>query len=283
MRNLHDHKSALGINTATFGYRSPIEATIDLCASRGVGALTPWASELKGGNIAAVARRIQAANMAVPALCRSEYLTAGNAESREKAVAANCRMLDMAAELGAQSLVMVVGGLAENSRNLEQSRAHALKGLEQLLPHARDVGVNLALEPLHPMTTADRSCLNTISQAVDWCELLDPDGAGGIGIAVDVYHVWWDPALEASIAGAGGRGRILGFHVSDWLQDTRDLVLDRGMMGDGVIDVRGIRGMVEDGGFAGCVDVEIFSAERWWKTSESETLDMCLERLLSMC
>ena len=283
MRNLHDHKNALGINTATFGYRSPIEATIGLCASRGVGALTPWASELLGKNIAAVASRIRAAKMTVPALCRSEYLTAGSAEDRQKAVDANRRMLDMAAELGAQSLIMVVGGLAENSRDLEQSRAHALKGLERLLPHARDLGVNLALEPLHPMTTADRSCLNTISQAGDWCELLDPDGAGGIGIAVDVYHVWWDPTLEASIAGAGARGRVLGFHVSDWLLDTRDLVLDRGMMGDGVIDVRGIRAMVEDGGFAGCVDVEIFSAERWWKTPESETLDVCLERLLSVC
>ncbi len=283
MRTLQEHPEALGINTATFGYRSPIEAIIDLCASRGLGALTPWARELEGRNLSAIARRIREAGMTVPALCRSEYLTPDSETDRRKAVDANRRLLDMAAELGAASLVMVVGGLAENSRDLDRARARALEGLDQILPHARSVGVSLALEPLHPMTTADRSCLNTLAQATDWCATLDPDRRGGVGVAVDVYHVWWDPALPESVARAGALGRLIGFHVSDWLADTRDLVLDRGMMGDGVIDLRGLRALAEQHGFSGCVEVEIFSAARWWKTPEAVTLDTCLTRLRSVC
>jgi sugar phosphate isomerase/epimerase len=133
------------------------------------------------------------------------------------------------------------------------------------------------------MTAADRSCLNTLAQALDWCDLIDPDRRGGLGVIVDAYHVWWDPDLAAGIARACREGRVLGLQVSDWLRDTRDLVTDRGMMGDGVIDLRRLRPWLEDAGYAGPVEVEIFSSANWWTRAEEEVLDVCLERLLTAC
>ncbi len=136
------------------------------------------------------------------------------------------------------------------------------QGIRQLLPHSKDVGVPIALEPLHPMTAADRSCLCTLRQALDWCDELDPDGEFGLGVAVDVYHVWWDPDLASQILRAGKR--ILAFHVSDWLVPTTDLVNDRGMPGDGVINIPSIRRLVENAGFNGAIELEIFSPY-WWQ------------------
>ena len=138
------------------------------------------------------------------------------------------------------------------------ARQQARDGIAAVLPHARAAGVPLAIEPLHPMYAADRCCISTLGQANDLCAELDPDGRGGLGVAIDVYHVFWDPELEHEIARAGAAGRILAFHVCDWLVPTRDLLLDRGMMGDGVIDIRG-SGLVEAAGYAGMIEVEIFS------------------------
>jgi sugar phosphate isomerase/epimerase len=131
----------------------------------------------------------------------------------------------------------------------------------------------LAIEPLHPMTAADRCVVTTLDQALDLCDDL------GVGVAVDVYHVWWDPALKSAIARAGPR--ILTYHVCDWLVPTTDLVADRGMMGDGIIDLRGIRAMVEAAGYAGHCDVEIFSARNWWTRNPAEVLRVCVERYRS--
>jgi sugar phosphate isomerase/epimerase len=147
-----------------------------------------------------------------------------------------------------------------------------------LLPHAKSCGVKLALEPLHPVYAADRSCLSLLSEALDMCEAVegvvdDP----WLGVCIDVYHVWWDPNLRRDIARA--RGRILGFHVCDWLVPTVDVLNDRGMMGDGVIDVPAIRAQVEAAGFSGFTEVEIFSAANWWKRPMDETLAVCRERL----
>jgi sugar phosphate isomerase/epimerase len=139
--------------------------------------------------------------------------------------------------------------------------------------------VKLGLEPLHPMYAADRACVNTMRHANDLCDALGE----GIGILIDVYHVWWDPHLEGEIARAGRAKRILGFHVCDWLVPTRDFLTDRGMMGDGVIDIRGIRRMVEDAGYAGAVEAEIFSAENWWKRDPAEVIDVCRERFATVC
>jgi sugar phosphate isomerase/epimerase len=148
-----------------------------------------------------------------------------------------------------------------------------------MLEHARKAGVRIGLEPLHPMYAADRACVNTMRHANDLCDALGE----GIGILVDVYHVWWDPHLAPEIARAGAAGRILGFHACDWLVPTRDFLTDRGMMGDGVIDIPRIRGMVEAAGYGGFVEVEIFSAENWWKRDPAEVIDTCMQRFASAC
>jgi sugar phosphate isomerase/epimerase len=134
----------------------------------------------------------------------------------------------------------------------------------------------LAIEPLHPMYVADRACINTLAQALDLCDRLDPQRTGALGVAVDVYHLWWDPDLLAQIRRAG-RERILAFHICDWLVPTTDLLNDRGMMGDGVIDIPAIRAAVEAAGFAGYAEAEIFS-RRWWSRPMEEVLRICIER-----
>ena len=150
-------------------------------------------------------------------------------------------------------------------------------GIAASLDYARSVGLPLAIEPLHPMQAAERACVNTLEQALDLCDLLDPSRTGALGVAVDVYHVWWDPKLDGQIARAG-RERLLAFHVCDWLTPTRDLLNDRGMMGDGVIDIRRIRGWMEAAGYAGFSEVEIFSAADWWQRPGEEVLDTCIAR-----
>jgi len=160
---------------------------------------------------------------------------------------------------------MVVGGLPDGSRDLIGARTHVAEALATLLPEARAAGVTLALEPLHPMTCADRSVLSTLGQALALCDALGE----GTGVAVDVYHVWWDPGLPAQIARAGGR--IAAFHICDWLVPTTDLVFDRGLMGDGVIDIGAIQAMVEATGYTGHAECEILS-RRWWSADPDDML-----------
>ena len=151
------------------------------------------------------------------------------------------------------------------------------EGLAAVLPHARASKVPLATEPLHPMYAGDRCCVNTLKQALDLCDAL----GDGTGVVVDAYHVWWDPDLAAQVARAGSR--ILAYHVCDWLVPTRDMLLDRGMMGDGVVDLPYLRNLVEKAGYRGAIEVEIFSAENWWKKPGDEVLRTCIERYRTVC
>jgi sugar phosphate isomerase/epimerase len=195
----------------------------------------------------------------------------------------NLRALDEACALDARCLVLVVGSLPgalagrPMHRDLALAREQVAEGIAWLLDEARTRSVPLAIEPLHPMYAADRACVNTMSQALDLCDALDPSHSGALGIAVDAYHVWWDPQLEAQIERAG-RERLLAFHVCDWLVPTTDLLEDRGMMGDGVIDLQRLRGWVERAGYAGFSEVEIFSRSNWWQRAGGEVLDTCIER-----
>jgi sugar phosphate isomerase/epimerase len=178
--------------------------------------------------------------------------------------------------------VLVVGGLPgamagkAANRDMASARAQVTEGIAALLEDARQRRMPLAIEPLHPMYAADRACINTLEHALDVCDLLDPQRSGALGVAVDVYHVWWDPKLEQQIVRAG-RDRMLRLHVCDRLTPTRDLLNDRGMMGDGVIDLRRIRGWLEAQGYAGYSEVEIFS-NTWWQRDAGEVLDTCIER-----
>jgi sugar phosphate isomerase/epimerase len=171
--------------------------------------------------------------------------------------------------------VLVVGGLPAGSKDLLAARQQIKDAIEKILPEARKAGVPLAIEPLHPMQAADRACINTLEQALDLCEFFGT----GIGVAVDVYHVWWDPKLEQQIKRAG-KERILAYHICDWRVPTRDLLNDRAMMGDGVIDLKLIRGWVEAAGYAGFHEVEIFSELDWWRRDPDEVLATCKQRHL---
>jgi sugar phosphate isomerase/epimerase len=268
------------LNTATLGHREPIAVIAQRVAAAGFGWITPWRREIDERQPARDAEAIRAAGLRVRSYCRTAYLAHASEAARRQAVDDNRRALAAAAALGARELIAVVGGLADGSRDTDGSRAQILRGLEALMPAIESTGVAIALEPLHPFYAADRSLLNTIAQAQAWHETLDPEGRH-FGIAVDAYHVWWDPLLAPSIAGAGPR--IRAFHVSDWLRHTQEPRLDRGMMGDGVVDLKRLRAMVEATGFDGPVEVEIFSRDRWWKEDPDVVLRTCRERLQTVC
>lgn len=281
MRTLAARPDLLSMNTATLGYREPIAVTAQRVAAAGFGWITPWRQEIDEAHPERDAEAIRQAGLKVAGYCRTAYFSADDDAGARAAVESNRRAVEVAAVLGAPMLVAVVGGLPASSTDVHGTRERILEGLAALVPTLRQTGVAIALEPLHPVYAADRSLLNTIEQARQWCERLDPGREGLFGIAVDAYHVWWDPDLQASLRRAADRVRAL--HVCDWLRVTRDPLLDRGMMGDGVVDLRALRAAVESGGFAGPVEVEIFSAADWWKRPPEEVLRTCRERLETVC
>jgi sugar phosphate isomerase/epimerase len=276
MRDLSGGLEWLSLNTATTRGRWGLAEAIEGCARHGIPGICPWRDQLQALGVEEGARRIRDAGLKVSGHCRGGMFPAADQAGRRAVLDDNRRAVDEAAALGAACLVLVVGGLPAGSKDLPRARQQVRDGLAELLPYARAASVPLAIEPLHPMYAADRACVNTLKHANDLCDELDPDGEGGIGVAIDVYHVFWDPELELEIARA--KGTILGFHVCDWLVPTRDLLLDRGMMGDGVIDIRYIRGMVEAAGYDGLIEVEIFSAADWWRRDPDEVLRIMAER-----
>jgi sugar phosphate isomerase/epimerase len=241
-------------------------------ARAGLRAVAPWRDLVAKDGLEATAQAIRDNGLAVSSLCRGGMFPA-DAAGRQAAIDDTRRAIDEAAALGARSLVLVAGGLPDGSKDIERARAMVADGIAAVLPHARAATIPLAIEPLHPMYAADRACINTLAQALDLCDALGE----GVGVVVDVYHTWWDPDLAAGIARAG-KHRLLGFHVSDWLVPTTDLLLDRGMMGDGVIDIPRIRGSMEAAGYDGPIEVEIFSAENWWRRDADEVVRVCKER-----
>jgi sugar phosphate isomerase/epimerase len=285
MRNLHGRLDLCAINTATLGHKALIGDTIDKVARFGFGGICPWRRDLEGQDVVAIARRIRHAGLKVSGYCRSTYIPATTRAGFLADVEDNRHAINQAAVLGAACFVLVVGSLPAGSKDLVDARNQVAEGVGLMLEHARAMGVRLALEPLHPMYANDRSCLNTLAQALDMAHALElaPQGAPMLGVAVELYHVWWDPDLSANIGRAGAARRIFGFHVCDWLVPTRDLLTDRGMMGGGVIDIALIRGAVEAAGYADQVEVEIFSDRDWWTQPSDETLSVCAERLQTVC
>ncbi|CAH1687447.1 Sugar phosphate isomerases/epimerase [Hyphomicrobiales bacterium] len=269
----------LSINLATVRQQWDMRQAVDACLAQGITAIAPWRDQVAKIGLDEAARLVASNDLKVTGLCRGGMFPAADAAGRTAAIDDNKRAIDEACALRADCLVLVVGGLPENSRDIVHAREMVADGIAAILPHARAAGMPLAIEPLHPMYAADRACVNTLGQALDICELL----GDGVGVAIDVYHVWWDPDLARQIARAGTLGRILAHHICDWLVPTRDLLLDRGMMGDGVIDLKGIRRMIEAAGFHGHQEVEIFSAENWWKRPGEEVLATCVERFHTVC
>ena len=270
MRDLSNNISLLSLNTATVGDQWTLEECIQGCVKHRIGAIAPWRDKLQACGVEKAAKLISDSGLRVSSLCRGGFFTSeGNGNLDD-----NFRAVDEAAALGAESLILVVGGLQADAKDISMAREVIGDYLIKLLEYARASEVALAIEPLHPMYAADRACVNTLSQAIDLCERV----GDGIGVIVDVYHVWWDPELEAAITRAGEKNLILGYHICDWLVPTEDLLQDRGMMGDGVIDLKHIRSLVESAGYDGPIEVEIFSKKDWWNRDPDEVLKVCIER-----
>lgn len=281
-----DHRW-LSINTATVrksrGQEVPLPEIIDACVQRGIRAISPWRDQVQAAGLATISRLVREHGLALSGYCRGGMFPAADDAGLQASHEDNLRALEEACELKAACLVLVVGGLPgalagqAAHKDIARSRGQVRDGIARLLEAARPAGMPLAIEPLHPMYAADRACVNTMEHALDVCDELDASHGGALGVAVDVYHTWWDPKLQQQIERAG-RERLLALHVCDWLTPTRDLLNDRGMMGDGVIDIPRIRGWVEAQGFDGYSEVEIFSTENWWQREMGEVLDTCIAR-----
>jgi sugar phosphate isomerase/epimerase len=283
--------SLLSLNTATVRAQWTLPQIIDGCVRHGIGRIAPWRDQVAKAGLPETAMRLRDAGLALSGYCRGGMFPAPDAAGLRAARDDNRRAVDEALALGAPCLVLVVGGLPKDaddrpaSKDLVGARAMVRDGIAELLAYARPAGMPLAIEPLHPMYAADRACVNTLAHANDLCDQL----GAGLGVIVDLYHVWWDPELQHEIARAGRAGangavpRLLGFHLCDWLVPTQDLLLDRGMMGDGVIDIPRIRSWMEAAGYRGPHEVEIFSAGHWWQRDPDEVLATCRARHATVC
>ncbi|WLS80532.1 sugar phosphate isomerase/epimerase [Erwinia pyri] len=261
----------LSLNTATVRQQWDLRQIIEGCARHDIRGISPWRDQVAALGLKETARLLTLHQLSVSGYCRGGMFPAATAAQRHANLTDNYRAVDEALALNAACLVLVVGGLPSGSRDLAGARQQVHDGLNALLEYARPRGMPLAIEPLHPMYAADRACINSLKQANDLIDLL---GEEGLGIAVDLYHTWWDADFHHEIRRAGLK-RLLAFHICDWLNPTQDLLEDRGMMGDGVIDIRGFRQAVEALGYQGFHEVEIFSRLNWWSKDPDEVLSIC--------
>lgn len=282
MRDFSSDHRWLSLNTATVRKQGDLVAIVDACARHGIRAIDPWRDQVAAVGLDRAARAVRDAGLDLSGYCRGGMFTSDGSR-RGEVRDDNRRCVDEAKALGASCIVLVAGGLpqysrpgSEASKDLVAARGQVEEALADMLDYAKQAKLPLAIEPLHPAYAADRACVNTTKQALDICDRLDPGRTGMLGVALDVYHIWWDPELMDQIARAG-RDRLLAFHVCDWLVPTRDILNDRGMMGDGVIDIKSVRAAVEAQGFAGYSEIEIFSNE-WWDKPMDEVLSTCIAR-----
>lgn len=262
----------------------PLETAIDAYARAGFGGISIWREALEGREPTAVRRRLREAGLQGVSLVRGGFFAAAEAARRREALEENRRVIAEAAELELPLVVLVVG--ADPAQSLEESRRQIAEALEYLAPVAREAGLRLAIEPLHPMYADTRSAVNSLGSALDLALGLDATRQDRetrrwpvICTALDVYHLWWDPELSAQIRRAGRSGMIGAFHVCDWKVPTEDLLLDRGLMGEGCIDIPGIRRELETAGFVGLREVEIFS-RHYWSIDQGEWLEMIADACL---
>jgi len=232
-------------------------------STEGIGGITVWRDALNGKDIQQTGRMLRDLNLKIVSLCRGGFFPHTGHTERRVAIDDNKKAIDEAAELGAPLIVLVCG--AHPGQSLEESRKQIAEGIEAIIPYAKDANIKLAIEPLHPMYADTRSAINTLGQANDMAEHLN---SPIVGVAIDVYHLWWDPALKYEIARCGSNNHIFAFHICDWKTPTSDLLLDRGLMGEGCINIKEIRGWVEEAGFDGFHEVEIFS-KKYWEEDQS--------------
>lgn len=254
---VHTDISKLCIHTITTKPWKIEDAAKNFSAA-GVKGITVWRDALEERDIKQTAKMLLDHDLTIISLCRGGFFQAKDLNKRKLAIDNNRKAIEEAAQLGTKMLVLVCG--SDPSQRLEESRKQIRDGIAEIIPEAAAAGVKLAIEPLHPMYADTRSAINTISQANDMAEELN---SPWVGVAVDVYHVWWDPFLEKEIIRCGEQGNLIAFHICDWKVPTTDMLLDRGLMGEGCIPVKRIRSWVEAAGFTGFNEVEIFSTSYW--------------------
>ena len=247
--------SRLCIHTMT---TNPISLPEAVCAyeAAGVAGISVWRQHVAAVGLMEAAAILRDSSLEVVSLCRGGFFPATEASDRQAAIDDNRRAIEEAHAIGAPLVVLVCGAVP--GMPLAEARQQIEEGIAGILPDAEAAGVRLGIEPLHPMYADSRSAINTIRQAMDIIEHL---GSDLVGITVDVYHLWWDACLKSDIQRAGDA--LFSFHVCDWRSPTRDMLNDRGLMGEGCIDIRSIRGWMEEAGFRGPIEVEIFSEAYW--------------------
>ncbi|MDQ5862963.1 MAG: sugar phosphate isomerase/epimerase [Actinomycetota bacterium] len=252
--------SRLSLNSATTKKWTLAQA-VEGCVRAGIPAIGPWRDRVEEAGLDKAAKLIKDAGLRVSSLCRGGFLTAADAEGQAVALADNRAAILEAVALDTRELFLVVGGLAPGEKDVVAARQRVADRLADLVPFASENGIRLVLEPLHPMYAADRAVISTLGQALD---LATPFDAQSVGVAVDTFHVWWDPELKAQIERAGREGRIASYQVCDFnMPIAADPLLSRGFMGDGVIDFATISTWVRDAGYTGDIEVEIFNQEIW--------------------
>ena len=262
----------LSLNTATTKALTLTEA-VEVASRAGLGWVGLWRDRVAEVGVDQAARLVQDAGLRVSSLCRGGFLTASDLAGQRSALADNRAAIAEAAALGTTELIMVVGGLPEGDRDLAGARRRVADRIAELVPYAVEQGVRLVLEPLHPMYAADRAVISTLAQALD---LAAPHPVEAVGVVVDTFHVWWDPALGEQVSRAGASGRLASYQVCDFnLPIAADPLLSRGMMGDGVIDFSAITQLVAATGYAGPVEVEIFNADIWAAPGDEVVATMC--------
>lgn len=244
-----------------------IETAARNYSAAGVKGITVWRDALEGRNIRETGNMLRNEGLSIVSLCRGGFFPGKDKEKRKLAIDDNRKAIEEAAAVGASLIVLVCG--ADPTQSLEDSRQQIQDGIATVMDEAAAAGVKLAIEPLHPMYADTRSAINTLAQANDMAESLN---SPWVGVAVDVYHLWWDPSLEQQIKRCGQHNNLLAFHICDWRIPTTDMLLDRGLMGEGCIPIRKIRSWVEATGFNGFNEVEIFSTQ-YWKEDQSVFLE----------
>lgn len=272
-----DELQRLSVNQLTTRDQWSLVEAVDGYRRAGVGAMAVWWEKLREVGVERAAKKLRDAGMQISGYCVGGEMSSADPQRWQAQFDNSRRMVDEAVAIGASCLVAIGGGLDKDDRDIEGARQRSLDGFARLLPHIRDSGVVLALEPLHPMVCATRSVMCSMAQANDWCDALG--GGAEVGIAVDTYNVWWDPDLQGQLQRAAGR--IVAYHVSDWLADTRDLRFDRGMPGDGVIDLKRFASLIEKTGYNGFHEVEILSS-RWWTEDADAVVATVKERFATV-
>jgi sugar phosphate isomerase/epimerase len=271
----------LALNAATVREKWSLREAVAGCARHRFRGIAPWRDKLAQMGVKEAARIIRDSGLSVTGLWGAGMFSASDRKGRLAAIDEARRAVDEASALEARCLALVAGGLPGESKDLAGAREMVRDGIGAVLDEARSAGMPLAIEPQHPMHCASRGCVSTLAQALDLCDELDQAGAA-LGVAVDVYHVWWDPQLKAQIERAGEK-RLLAFQISDWLPATRDPLADRGMMGDGVIDLPLVRSWMDEAGYRGFHEVALLPAGNWWRRDPDEVLATCRVRHQTAC